>query len=112
MKNRFNEENSYKGSTEIRIHSTCVPEPEAELAVKIMGNLSVVACMPDGEDGARRQKFRLLTPYEVAERAANIAEAAFLIFEHRKWLMTIPVPKPVQPKQPDQDAGQNKPLTN
>lgn len=75
---------------EIIIHRNVVPTNQAETALELARHLSIVAADVDGEDTAGRQKLRLLTPAQVASRAAQIAEALWAEFEQRDWLLALP----------------------
>jgi len=70
----------------------------AELARDIAVRLALVAAMPDGEDSSGRQKFRMMEPDEVADRACAIADQLVGEFERREWMIDLPAPKPVEEK--------------
>ena len=72
------------------MHMTSAPHPEAALASQIIEKWALVAAVPDGEDSAGRQKCRLPTAQELAERACEIAARAFEQFEQRGWVQDIP----------------------
>lgn len=93
------ERETYRGATEIVICGSVVLDPRADLAERIMRQLSIICATPDGEDSAGRQRFRLMTPEEVAQRATDIADCAFEQFEKRDWLTAIPLPKPPKSKE-------------
>jgi hypothetical protein len=61
----------------------------AELATRLSG-LSAVSHVPDGETSSGHQKYRTLTPQEVAERAIAIAEAVFSELEARGHIVFVP----------------------
>lgn len=103
MNQTYIETEIYRGLTEVKVHQTEIPEQEAELAIKLLLNLSIVAGKPCKEDSAGRQAFRLLKPFEVADRACDIAHHAFAQFKARGWLLQIPVPKLPKLSQPNQD---------
>jgi hypothetical protein len=63
---------------------------EAEIARDIAIRWALVTGIPDGEDSAGRQKLRLPTAEELAERSANIASALYTQFDQRGWLFEIP----------------------
>ena len=84
---------TYKGETKIIIAEKEMPQKIACMAMDIAKHLSMVACAPDGEDSAGRQKYKLLQPYEVAYRACNIAQFMYDEFVQRNWLFEVPLPK-------------------
>jgi len=50
-----------------------------QVATELVRHLAIVAAVPNGEDSAGRQKFRLMTPKEVARRAVDIADELWSI---------------------------------
>ena len=66
--------------------------PQAEFAISLMKHFGVVAGKPAGEDSAGRQKGELLTPFEVVNRACQIADIGWQEFQKRGWILDIPVP--------------------
>lgn len=74
------------------LHGDQALHPEATLASAIIEKWALVAAVPDGEDSAGRQKSRLPTPEELANRAADLAAAAFATYQSRGWLQAIPPP--------------------
>lgn len=82
---------TYKG-TEIVVCQTEMEEPRARLASELL-RVSIVACVPDGEDSSGKQKFRLMTPEETVERATTIASLAWNVYRDRGWILDVPLPK-------------------
>lgn len=63
---------------------------EAKIAIACAERWALVAAIPDGEDSSGRQKLRLPTPQELAERSAGIASALYEEFDTRGWMIPIP----------------------
>ncbi len=78
------------GAIRVCVHHRIQATPEAAFAMQIMDRLALVAAHPDGEDSAGRQKLRLLTPEEAAERACKMAAIAFENFKALGWLVEVP----------------------
>jgi hypothetical protein len=78
------------GEKGITITNSVIPHPEAEFAMGMIERMSLYCANPDGEDSAGRAKLRLMTPEEIANRACDIAAAAFAQFEKRDWLLQVP----------------------
>lgn len=74
------------------IHNQECPNSIAAFAMDIMHHLAISTACPDGEDSAGRQKLKLLPPDGVAQRACEIADAAFREFEIRQWMIDTPLP--------------------
>jgi hypothetical protein len=53
--------------------------PTAKIAIEMAQRWGMVAAIPDGEDTAGRQKLRLMTPAELAQRA--VATTLALVIE-------------------------------
>lgn len=53
----------------------CV-DMNAQIAFALIERWGMIAAMPDGEDSAGRQKFRLQTPEELVARAFTVATDA------------------------------------
>lgn len=105
MKNpTYTEEETYRGATEIRIHSGILINQKAEFAMRLMDHLAIASATPDGEDTTGRQKLRLLKPDEVVARAIEISGMAWDAFEAIGWTQDLPTPKPMRLKAPDQNT--------
>lgn len=65
------------------------PNDKASFAMSLMEK-GMLAAMQDGEDSTGRQKGRALTAEEVAQKACDIADAAFNQFHDRGWMAVIP----------------------
>jgi hypothetical protein len=81
---------SFKGILDGAIHRKYFPDDRIALASQILEKWAMVAAEPDGEDSAGRSKLRVLTPFELTERACDIADHAFTQFERRGWLVALP----------------------
>lgn len=90
---KFIERKIYKGSTEISVCQTEAPDPRAVMAMDLMRNLAMVACVPDGEDSSGRQKLRLMSEVEVVNRANEISRLAWNKFRTNGWILDLPLPK-------------------
>jgi hypothetical protein len=99
MKPYITEEETYRGATEIKLHFSVCFNPQADIALKLMQHLAIVATVPDGEDSSGRQRLRMMNPIEIAERACAIAFYACEEFERRGWLTPMPAPKPQKRKE-------------
>lgn len=99
MSIRFFEQPTYKGGTEVVVVNTQALFIQAHIATDLMKHLAIVAGVPDGESSDGQQKFRLMTPDEVVERATGIAEKAWQEYEKRGWLLALPLPKPADYKE-------------
>ena len=64
------------GEKLIMLHQTELLEDEAKLAMAMIEKWGMVATVEDGEDTTGRQKLRMLTPAELAERAFETAKIA------------------------------------
>ena len=93
------ERETYCGATEVNTHASVALNLEADLAFHLMKQLSIIAAKEDGEDSAGRQRIRLLSPEEVAERSCAIAAAAVRKFEENGWMKEVPAPKPQKSKE-------------
>ena len=71
-------------------HQLFSPDMRGKFAMECIARWGMVAGMPDGEDSAGRAKLRCLTPTEVATKACDCSDRAFVEFEKRGWLITIP----------------------
>ena len=58
------------------------------LASEIASKFGLIAGIPDGYDKAGRQKLRMLTPKEIAERSCEIAAYMLSEFDKHGWLGT------------------------
>jgi hypothetical protein len=65
-------------------------DARARIALEIAKHCSMVAATEDGEDSAGRQQLRLLTPFEVANRAVDIASFMYDRFTALKWIAKVP----------------------
>lgn len=74
----------------IMVHEHERPTAEARFAMELLTRLSINQIDVDGEDSAGRQKARLLTAAECAERACEITQQAFDQFRERGWLEPVP----------------------
>jgi predicted sugar kinase len=81
---------SYEHSYAWAFHVPYYPSPEAMLAIQIAERWALVAAIPDGEDSAGRQKCRLPTRDELAERACGVAAALHKEFHARGWMQQVP----------------------
>jgi hypothetical protein len=63
---------------------------QAKMAFHLAEKLGMAAAKQDGEDSAGRQKLKLLTPEEVAERAISIVEHLWVAFQVKDWILPIP----------------------
>lgn len=79
-----------------RLHRTHEPVTVAKIAVEMATRWGIVAAAPDGEDSAGRQKARLRTADELAVAACETAQALWLEFHTRGWLVEVPFPKRVK----------------
>ena len=75
------------GHTLIRTHAE---SGKAELARLLLEKLSIATGEPDGVDEAGRQKWKLISPHDVVQRACDIADRAFDEFDRRGWMIVIP----------------------
>ena len=64
---------------------------EAAYALALVERWGMVAAIPDGEDTAGRQRMRLATPEELAERAIATTTALFAAFRAAGWLVESPI---------------------
>lgn len=81
--------NTY-GEPTVVIYETIAPNFKAKLALDLMTRFGLMTADGGGEDTAGRQKFNLLPPAVVVERACEMAEVAWAEFERRGWLLEIP----------------------
>ena len=66
------------------------PGMEAHMLIDLVAKWGCVACIPDGEDSAGRQKMRLQTPEELVERSAEMVERTCAALDRRGWLIERP----------------------
>jgi|SRR6185312_15013219 len=83
----------FRDHVEPALYRTAQLCTSAQIAVEIAKQLGIVACIQDGEDSTGRQKLRLLSPEEVADRAASIAHNLWCEFKRREWLVAVPEPR-------------------
>lgn len=88
------------GCTDVTLYETSVGNERARFAAELLSRLAIITAETDGEDSAGRQKCRLMTPEECAQRAADISDAAFNEFEKRNWMIDIPEPTEAPPEPP------------
>lgn len=88
------ERETYRGGTEVAIHTKIVGDPRAQCAQQFMDRWGMIAGVPEGEDSAGRSKVRLMTVEELVTRACESSNALFAELERRGWLLSIPAPKP------------------
>jgi hypothetical protein len=69
-----------------------VPDERVGFAMSIIEKHALVAAVPDGEDSAGRQRLAMPTPHEIVDRACDIADEAFKMFEARGWRQAMPNP--------------------
>lgn len=74
-----------------QVQDVVIPDLRARIALDIARHCSMVAAVEDGEDTTGRQKMRLLTPSEVANRAVDIANFMYERFETLEWLAEAPI---------------------
>lgn len=91
------------GEVDYRIFTSEIPNPQAAFAMHLAEKLGLVAGEVDGEDSAGRQKLRLLTSGEVAQRACAIAADTWEQFRKRGWLLDVPVPDETPEEPPKAD---------
>lgn len=63
-----------------------VTNMRASLSAEIVKHCALVAGVDDGEDSAGRARVGLMPASQVAERAADIADALVAIWETRGWI--------------------------
>lgn len=79
-----------------QVRDLVVPDLRARMAVEIAKNVGMATAVEDDEDSAGRQKLRLLTPSEVANRAVDIANLMYDRFVQLEWLGTTPIMEDVK----------------
>jgi len=92
---------SYKTWRGAQLQDLVVPDIRARMALDIAKHCSMMTATEDGEDSVGRQKIRLLTPWEVANRAVDIANFMYERFESLEWLAEAPI----LPDDPDAEIG-------
>lgn len=92
---------SIKGHVKPIVHKTHEPYTVARIAMSMAERWGMVAAMPDGEDSAGRQKLRVLTPEELANKACATAAALWKEFGERDWFYENPMPIAVSKKEED-----------
>jgi len=97
---------SYKTWRGAQLQDLVVPDIRARMALDIAKHCSMMTATEDGEDAAGRQKIRLLTPSEVANRAVDIANFMYERFESLEWLAEAPI----LPDDPDAEVSINDAL--
>lgn len=80
----------FGGPAHWRLHERELPSSEAVMMAALMERWALVAAVPDGEDGAGRQKMRMPTAAELAERCADIVAAFRAEVERRGWIVDVP----------------------
>ena len=88
----------FKSEGEVKLDGLFYPNAVARMAENIVTRWAQVAAVPDGEDSSGRQKMRLPTAEELAVRACDIAEAVWLEFQKRDWLMALPLVETDKPE--------------
>lgn len=75
---------------QVKVQTEHIPGPLARLSETIAKNLVFGIIEPDGEDYARRQKFKNMDPKEIAKRACDIAAALVDEWQQRGWIIDVP----------------------
>ena len=88
--------NSYNFDTVI-FHARKRPNMRAEIAIRLVEHMAIVAAQEDGEDSAGRRALRLQSPDEVARRACEIANCLVNEFETRGWIDNVPSYEDIPP---------------
>lgn len=78
------------GGNSLLTHETEHLDQEARLAVEMAARWGMVAAIEDGEDSAGRQKLRLSTPEEIAERAFQVAHYMMAKARERGLIVIAP----------------------
>jgi len=94
---------SYKTWKGAQLQDLVVPDIRARMAMDIAKHCSMMTATEDGEDSGGRQKIRLMTPWEVANRAVDIANFMYERFESLGWLAEAPI----LPDDPDAEVSIN-----
>lgn len=76
---------------ELVAHARHVLDPRAEYALQLARHFALVSGEPDGVDDTGRQKFKLLSAAQVAERACAVAQAMYDEIEGKGWALPVPV---------------------
>lgn len=72
------------------LHNRMLPNLKAEFAMRIMDHIAFATCDFNGTNIFGTPKPYLLLPSEIVDRAVEIADDAFDVFEERGWLVTAP----------------------
>ena len=72
-------------------HQSHIESRQAQFAMDLMRHFALVAASDDGEDSAGRAKLRTLSAEEVAQKACELAAAAYNEFHERGWLIEVPM---------------------
>jgi len=80
----------FKMRNEVTIYQTEHAQFEARIATEFAQHYGMIAAIQDGEDSAGRQKLRLLTPSEVAERSIDTARLLVEGFRKQGWMLQVP----------------------
>lgn len=81
------------GGRNVEIYQTRVLNSKAKIATEFVTRWGMIMPKPDGEDSAGRQRFTLMTPDELVERAIMVADLLINEFEARGWLLHVPAPE-------------------
>lgn len=76
--------------TRVVVHEREQMTLKARLAVQMVERWGLVAAVPDGEDGAGRQKMRVPTPAELVGQACSVASALVDEFRRSGWMVEVP----------------------
>jgi hypothetical protein len=79
-----------------QVQDLVVPDLRARMALEIAKNVGMATAVEDAEDSTGRQKLRLLTPSEVANRAVDIANFMYARFDQLDWLGETPIMEDVK----------------
>ena len=83
----------WQGGTDVIACQTSILSEEGECAFHFMKQLAIATCVPDGEDSSGRQKFRLMTPAEVTQRAIEMSAQLWDDAAAAGWTLQLPTPK-------------------
>lgn len=95
---KYQENEGYAGSTEVKIHLTTQLDERARLAIVLIEKWGMIAGVDDGEDSSGRSKLRLMTEEEVIDRAVVTAGMFYDRAEELGWSTEVPAPKPQKPE--------------
>lgn len=100
---------NYEDTPRLCVHTLEHDTPTAALAKDIAVRWALVVAIPDGEDSAGRQKLRMPTAVELADRASDIAETLMAKLKLKGHIISVPSLADMHKEYAEKKAAKKKP---